>query len=113
MLAAFAIPLTAVTIAIWWTWVRFFTEMEIPLTQEVTITRINRKDSFRSIFSKRKRQSSDLESGSNVFPISPQPLIGPVPMRATYSGGQAHQRAFGQTLRPSGIVALPPSPKNE
>jgi hypothetical protein len=113
MLAAFAIPLTAITVAIWWTWVRFFAEVEIPLTQEVTITRINRLNSFRSIFSKRKRQSSDLETGSNMFPILPQPLIGSVPMRATDSGGRAHQRAFGQTLRPSGIVALPPSPKNE
>ena len=72
LLAALAIPLTAITVAIWWTWVRFFTEVKTPLTQQITITRIKRTDSFWSVFSKRKRQGSDLEAGRGLTPSSPQ-----------------------------------------
>ncbi|KAH8648291.1 hypothetical protein BGZ60DRAFT_423072 [Tricladium varicosporioides] len=113
MLAAFAIPLTAITVAIWWVWVRFFTEVKTSMTQEINITRINRLDSFRSVFSKRKRQNSDLEAGSNASPTSPQPLMALVPIRETYSGGQAHQKAFGQDFLPGGTFAYPLSAKNE
>jgi hypothetical protein len=95
MLAAFAIPLTGITFAVWLTWIRYFTEVEVPLTQGVTITRINRLDSFKSIFSNRKRRDSDLEAGSNVFSTSPLPLIGPAPVEATYGGIWADRRALG------------------
>jgi len=116
MLAAFAIPLTAITFAVWLTWIYFFTEAEVPLTQGVTITRINRLDSFKSVFSKRKGQISDLEAGLNATPGSPKPPTEHAPVKPTHSGLWADQRAPGKPLReksPHGILPFPPSPKNE
>ncbi|KAF8849338.1 hypothetical protein BDZ45DRAFT_732300 [Acephala macrosclerotiorum] len=64
LLAVIAIPLTAITIGLWWTWV-FFTEVKpTPDPLQPGIVTLQRQHSFRSMVSSKKRsKKNDLESG--------------------------------------------------
>jgi hypothetical protein len=65
LLAAISFPLTLVTIACWWAWVRYANVIH-PTAPELTpVVKIVRYDSFRSLRSSRRRvRKSDVESGN-------------------------------------------------
>ncbi len=64
LLAAIAIPLTLLTIGLWWTWVHFTEVKPAPDPLQPGVVTLQRQHSFRSIVSsKKKHKQHDLEKG--------------------------------------------------
>ncbi|KAE8444552.1 hypothetical protein EG329_014476 [Mollisiaceae sp. DMI_Dod_QoI] len=71
LLAAIAIPLTLLTIGLWWTWVHFTEVKPAPDPLQPGVVTLQRQHSFRSIVSsKKKHKQHDLEK-SLAFAQSP------------------------------------------
>lgn len=65
LLAAISIPLTIITIALWWVWVRYANMMRPPAPELAPVVKVVRYNSFRSLRSSRREQrASDVESGT-------------------------------------------------
>lgn len=71
ILAAITFPLTAITIALWWTWTTWTNMVRPPTTEQTHIRKVVRYNSFRSLLSSRRgRELHDLEEGVAPGPFS-------------------------------------------
>jgi hypothetical protein len=63
--AAISVPLTVITIVLWWAWVRYANVINPPEPELAPVVKFVRYDSFRPLRSSRRGQrSSDIESGT-------------------------------------------------
>jgi len=68
LLAAISVPLTIITIALWWAWVRYANAINPPAPELAPVVKVVRYNSFRSMRSLRKGQRpSDVEMGSGTW----------------------------------------------
>ncbi|KAH9211753.1 hypothetical protein DL95DRAFT_369317 [Leptodontidium sp. 2 PMI_412] len=95
LLAAISIPLTMLTVVLWWAWVHF-TKVEPAVSPEHPgFVTLQRKHSIRSVVSSKKRQPTlDLESGLGS-PRSPATLFSPSPASTWDSTRTATTVKFG------------------